>query len=277
MDDDEFAENITLPVADGAQTAAARTGTSGAGCASRDRGAGRAASNPGTSEDPQKPPMPAGPSLGPWRATPRKSSSSSSTSFSSELSLMSQNIERDLLDGTTTSEVPGESFLLTPPGFKFNEPHVDAPIPMDTTTPGPSKAATAPLAQSAAGPSPGTGTIRKRSHGATPFGTKGVVRRSESQTPILDRSVVIPVEGIPQEYLDRYSRVFRTPRVLAKNFIQEEEVQLPGYDTMMEEDRSEPPTPPDNLSKDPTYKRLRLRQTWGEIRYDLPARTQKGP
>ncbi len=88
----------------------------------------------------------------------------------------------------------------------------------------------------------------------TPFDTKGVVRRSESQTPTLDQSVVIPVEGIPQEYLDRYSRVFRTPRVPAKKFIQEEEVELPGYDTMMEEDPSEPPTPPDNLVKDPTYK-----------------------
>ena len=103
-------------------------------------------------------------------------------------------------------------------------------------------------------PSPSTGAIRKRSHGATPFGTKGVVRRSDSQTPVLDQSVVIPVEGIPQDYLDKYSRVFRTPRVPAKKFIQEEEVVLPGYDTMMEEDPSEPPTPPDNSKKDPTYK-----------------------
>ncbi len=131
---------------------------------------------------------------------------------------MSQNTDWDLLDSTTTSEVPGESFLLTPPLFQFNKPHVDTPIPMDTTTPGLSKATAAPPAQTAAGPSAGTGAIRKRSHGATPFGTKGVVRRSESQTPILDQSVIIPVEGIPQEYLDRYSRVFCTLRVPAKKF-----------------------------------------------------------
>ncbi len=62
------------------------------------------------------------------------------------------------------------------------------------------------------------------------------------------------MEGIPQEYLNKYSRVFRTPRVPAKKFNQEEEVTLPGYDTMMEEDPLELPTPPDNLKKDPTYK-----------------------
>ena len=235
----------------------------------RTSGASRATDDPGPSEDPQKPPTPAGPSPGPWRATPRKSSSSS-TSFSSDTSSTSQNTEKDLLDGTTALEVPGESFLLTPPRFEFNEPHVDTLVPMDTATPGPSKptaapskkattskpsrAAATPSQQEAEGPSPSTGTIRKRSHGATPFGTKGVVWRSDSRTPILDQSVVIPVEGIPQEYLDKYSRVFCTPRVLAKKFIQEEEIVLPGYDTMMEEDPSEPPTPPDNLKKDPTYK-----------------------
>ena len=231
MDDDEFAENITLPTKNEPQVATAGTGTSGGG------GAGGATDEPDTRED--KPPTPAGLAPGPWRATPRKSSSSS-TGYTSESSSTSQNTEKDLLDGTTASEVPGESFLLTPPRFEFNEPHVDAPVPMDTTTPGPSKPtavpsqrdptarpskiAATPAKQPVEDPSPSTGVIRKRSHGATPFGMKGVVRRSDSQTPILDQSVVIPVEGIPQEYLEKYSRVFRTPRVPAKKFIQEEEV-----------------------------------------------------
>ena len=113
-------------------------------------------------------------------------------SYSSDSPSTSQNTEKDLLDGTTASEVPGESFLLTPPRFEFNEPHVDAPVPMDTTTPGPSKptavpsqrdlmagpskVAATPAKQPVEDPSPSTGAIRKRPHGATPFGTKGVVR-----------------------------------------------------------------------------------------------------
>ncbi len=117
MDDDEFAENVALPAAAGRQTAATRTGTSGAGHTGGGGGASRATGDTSPSEDPQKPPTPAGPSPGPWRATPRKSSSSSSssTSFSSEPSSTSKNMERDLLDGTTTSEVPGESLSLMSP------------------------------------------------------------------------------------------------------------------------------------------------------------------
>ncbi len=73
---------------------------------------------------------------------------------------------------------------------------------------------------------------------------KGVVTRSETQTPTLDQSVIIPVEGIPQEYLDRYSKVHQTPRVPTKKFI--EDVQLLGYDTMMAEE-SESPSVGNNL------------------------------
>ncbi len=250
MDDDEFAENITLP-ADNALRTTASTGSSGAS------GGGGYTPTAEPDEDPAagktKASTPANPVPGQWRATPRRSSSSS-TSYSSDSSLTSQNTERDLLDGTLASQAPGDSILLTPPRFKFNEPHVDEPVPMDTATPGPSRPAATPARQPHTDPSPSTGAVRKRSHGATPFGTKGVVRRSDSQTPVLDQSVVIPVEGIPQEYLDRYSKVFRTPRVPAKKFIQEEEVTLPGYDTMLEEDPSEPPTPPDSKTKDPTYR-----------------------
>ncbi len=251
MDDDEFAENIGL-----AATATPRDTSTGAGSS----GAGGGYDHPdhaGLAGDlnagETRPRTPAGSTPGSWRATPRKSSSSS-TSYSSDSSSTSQNTEKDLLDGTTASEVPGESFLLTPPRFEFNEPHVDAAVPMDTTTPGPPTTTATPARHPGPDPGPSTGAIRKRSHGATPFGTKGVVRRSDSGTPTLDQSVVIPVEGIPQEYLDKYSRVFRMPRVPAKKFIQEEEVALPGYDTKMEEDPTEPPTPPDNLRKDPTYK-----------------------
>ena len=252
MDNDEFAENIALPANPmqwDAPTGTGSAGTGGGGGGHPDQ------AGPTESSDTEgtQPSTSAGPAPGSWRATPRKSSSSS-TSYSSDSSSTSQNTEKDLLDGTTASEVPGESFLLMPPRFEFSEPHVDATVPMDTTTPGPSKTAATPARRPSTDPSPSTGAIRKRSHGATPFGTKGVVRRSDSGTPALDQSVVVPVEGIPQEYLDKYSRVFRTPRVPAKKFIQEEEVVLPGYDTMMEEDPSEPPTPPDNLKRDPTYK-----------------------
>ncbi len=251
MDDDEFAESITLPTASAKRVAPAGTSYSNAGGGGGTPDHADPAGKPDTGES--QPSTPAGSAPGSWRAAPRKSSSSS-TSYSSDSSSTSQNTEKDLLDGTTASEVPGESFLLTPPRFEFNEPHEDATVPMDTTTPGPSRP-TVPSAQlTTTDPSPSTGAIRKRSHGATPFGTKGVVRRSDSGTPISDQSVVVPVEGIPQEYLDKYSRVFPTPRVPAKKFIQEEEVVLPGYDTMMEEDPSEPPTPPDNLRRDPTYK-----------------------
>ncbi len=189
MDDDEFAENITLPTKNEPQVVTAGTGTSGDGSGGGGGGASRATDDPDTRED--KPPTPVGLAPGPWRATPRKSSSSS-VSYSSDSSSTSQNTEKDLLDSTTASEVPGESFLLTPPRFEFNEPHVDAPVPMDTTTSGPSKTTAAPsqrdptagpskvaatpAKQPVEDPSPSTGTIRKRLHGATPFGTKGVVR-----------------------------------------------------------------------------------------------------
>ncbi len=242
MDDDEFAENIALPPT--AATQGHPTGTPYPGSG----GGGSLPDRTGPTGQPQPndslPSTPAGSAPGSWRPTSRKSSSSS-TSYSSDSSSTSQNTEKDLLDGTTASEVPGESFLLTPPRFEFHEPHSDTPVPMDTTT---------PARPNPTDPSPATGAIRKRAHGATPFSTKGVVHRSDSGTPILDKSVVVPVEGIPQEYLDKYSKVFRTPRVPAKKFIQEEEIILPGYDTMMEETPSEPPTPPDNLRKDPTYK-----------------------
>ncbi len=93
-------------------------------------------------------------------------------SYSSDSSSTSQITEKDLLDGTTASEVLGESFLLTPPRFEFNKPHVDKSVPMDTTTPGPSKPAATPVRQLYTDPSPSTGAIRKRSHG-DPMAQKG--------------------------------------------------------------------------------------------------------
>ncbi len=169
MDDDEFAENIALPTSMESKAAAVGTSSSGAGSG----GGGGSTAGPADEPDAReaKPPTTAALIPGPWHATPRKSSRSS-TSYSSDSSSTSQNTEKDLLDGTTASEVPGESFLLTPPRFEFNEPHVDAPIPMDTTTPGPSKTQATPAQQPAMDPSPSTGAIRKRSHGATPFRTK---------------------------------------------------------------------------------------------------------
>ncbi len=93
MDDDEFAENIALPVTTASQATTARTGTSGARGAGGGGATSGAADDPDPGKDPQKPSTPAGPSPGPWRATPRKSSSSSSTSFSSDTSSTSQNTE----------------------------------------------------------------------------------------------------------------------------------------------------------------------------------------
>ncbi len=201
MDDNEFGENITVtatsqPQSAETRTSAGRSGNTGGGGSGGTDGVGN---DNGARGNPTGPPTTANPSPSSWRATPRqksRSSSRSSTSYSSDASSTSKVTEKDLLDSTTASEVPGESFLLTPPRFEFTSLHVDSPMPMDTMTPGPSRAATVSTAPPAAGPSPSTGAIRKRSHGATPFSTKGVIRRSETQTPVLDQSVVIPVEGI---------------------------------------------------------------------------------
>ncbi len=92
MDDDEFAENIALPITREAQATTVGTSSSGAGGG----GGGRNTVGPAEDPDPEeaKPPTPAGPTPGPWRATPRKSSSSS-TSYSSDSSSTSQNTEKD--------------------------------------------------------------------------------------------------------------------------------------------------------------------------------------
>ncbi len=79
-----------------------------------------------------------------------------------------------------------------------------------------------------------------------------MVARLEAHMPTFNREVLIPVETLSQDVIDRYSKVCQTLRVPAKKFI--EDTELPGYDTMMAEASfNAPSTPSDDSSKDPSY------------------------
>ncbi len=152
MDNNEFAENISIGTARATQPtgtgapAGSTGGIGGGGSGNRDSQAGK--TSPG-----QGPTAATSPSPAPWRsALQTASSSESSTSDLSETaSSSSKDTEKDLLDGTMASQVPGESFLLTPPRFEFNLSHINSH--MDTTTPGPTRAAPLAGAHSTASPS----------------------------------------------------------------------------------------------------------------------------